>query len=147
MANLQEEIFESEDFKQVEDAKDDTDEQNEQLLPSSNVIEERIEPSKAFQIYAGQLYDPSTSSQTNDRHKRNNIGKSSRIYDTTQSSDINFESPLQTYKRLQFEIEQFKQKLQEITDKVCYIYVYIDHKAHTKAHVFLSVIYVLYAYI
>ena len=114
MANLQEEIFESEDFKQVEDAKDDTDEQNEQPLPSSNVIEERIEPSKAFQIYAGQLYDPSTSSQTNDRHKRNNIGKSSRIYDTTQSSDINFESPLQTYKRLQFEIEQFKQKLQEI---------------------------------
>ena len=124
MANLQEEIFESEDFKE-DDLKDNTDENNietqeqQQQQISSNVIEEEIKPSAAFQIYAGQLYDP-LSSQTNNNNNKdnNNIGKSSRIYDTTQSKDINFESPLQTYKRLQFEIESFKQKLQEITEKV-----------------------------
>eukprot|EP00484_Ammonia_sp_Unknown_P001157 CAMPEP_0197022370 /NCGR_PEP_ID=MMETSP1384-20130603/3285_1 /TAXON_ID=29189 /ORGANISM="Ammonia sp." /LENGTH=386 /DNA_ID=CAMNT_0042450407 /DNA_START=31 /DNA_END=1191 /DNA_ORIENTATION=- len=106
MANLQEEIFESEDFKELEDAKDDDNQNekpNEEPATSTNVIEEQIAPSKAFQIYAGQLYDPSSSS--------------ARVYDTTQSADRNFESPLQTYKRLQFEIQQFKDTLQEISDK------------------------------
>mmetsp|Transcript_38299 Transcript_38299/g.33855 ORF Transcript_38299/g.33855 Transcript_38299/m.33855 type:complete len:403 (+) Transcript_38299:21-1229(+) len=122
MANLQEEIFESEDFKQIEDAKDDDNNQNDKPItdePSSaNVIEEQIKPSAAFQIYAGQLYDPSaSSSQSNQNNNNNNIGKSSRIYDTTQSKDINFESPLQTYKRLQFEIDSFKQKLNQIAEK------------------------------
>ena len=118
MANLQEEIFESEDLKEIEDAKDD-DDQNAQPITdeptSANVIEEQIRPSAAFQIYAGQLYDPAASASAS---QSSNIGRSSRIYDTTQSKDINFESPLQTYKRLQFEIEAFKQKLNDIAEKV-----------------------------
>ena len=114
MSNRQEEVFESEDFKEIEDVK--TEESDEQPTQSSNdVIEERIKPSKAFQIYAGQLFDPESSVQNNNTK----TVKASRIYDTTRASDFNFESPLQTYKRLQFEMQEFKQKLEQIAQKVC----------------------------
>jgi len=113
MADIEEEVFDSEDFKQKDDAKNDEAEDavNEQAQQDAdpNVIDERIVPSKAFQIYAGQIYDPSSLPQQS--------GQAMRVYDNTEKMDTRFESPLQTYKRLQFEINEFQEKLQQIASK------------------------------
>lgn len=107
MGGQQEEVFESEDFKEADDAKADEPAATEPLEPSEDVIEEQIQPSQAFQIYAGQLFDPKSSKG----------GLASRVYDTTQSKDANFESPLQTYKRLQSEIHEFRRSLDTIAER------------------------------
>eukprot|EP01084_Bolivina_argentea_P066786 121764_1 len=117
MANLQEDVFESEDFNEIEEVKDRNDDQKQIDAQSMGVIEEEITPSKAFQIYAGQLYDPQSLQNNKGNKDENHLMQSSRIYDTTQSSDSKFESPLQTYKRLQFEIDEFKQRLDQIALK------------------------------
>jgi len=106
-----EEVFESEDFNEPDDANVDAPAAREPQEPNGDVIEEQIKPSQAFQIYAGQLFDPKSGLD------KKNGGMASRVYDTTQSKDANFESPLQTYKRLQSEIHEFKQSLDTIAER------------------------------
>eukprot|EP01083_Nonionella_stella_P227474 807048_1 len=116
MADLQEEIFESEDFKETEVSKEIEEKEEKKEIGKStidlDVIEEAIQPSKAFQIYAGQLYDPQNNNYRENSKNNKNITQASRIFNSTQThSNNNFESPLQTYKRLQFEIEEFQKKI------------------------------------
>ena len=101
------ECFESLDFKD-DDAKE-ADSANQPKESDPDVIEERIVPSQSFQIYAGQLFDPKSSGD------RKVIP--TRTYDTTHSKDANFESPLQTFKRLEFEIDSFKKRLDTISQR------------------------------
>ena len=104
------ECFESADFRE-DDVKTDAEERpkESELQPviDPDVIEERIKPSEAFQIYAGRVFDPQSTSN----------GKITRSYETSLGKDANFESPLQTYKRLEYEINTFKSRLNEISQR------------------------------
>eukprot|EP01084_Bolivina_argentea_P306374 529419_1 len=98
-------------------AKEDEDDSKLSEINESSVyvdvIEEEIKPSSAFQIFGGNLYDPSSSSS-----RRNKKLTASRVYDSSNTTkNRNFESPLQTYKRLEFEIQEFNQKLSKIAEK------------------------------
>jgi len=106
------ECFESQDFREEEVKAEPVDDEEEEEKPKKtdpdpNVIEERIQPSEAFQIYAGQLFDPQAGS----------IRKTTRSYGTSNSKDANFESPLQTFKRLEYEIEDFRKRLDDIAKR------------------------------
>merc|ERR1719300_867097 len=101
--------FESQDWKE-EDVK--TEAIDKPIVSHPDVIEEEIVPSQAFQIYAGQLFDPQASAT---RTMRKRIP--TRTYGTSTSKDAKFESPLQTFKRLEYEIDAFKQRLDDISQR------------------------------